>query len=331
MKIAVLGAGSWGTALATHLTRAGQKAILWGRSSELVEAIKKTHTNARYLKTETLPDFEVTADLQQALQHVGMVVFAIPSEGIRELAQKINGKIPSTAPLVSTSKGLEHGSLKTMSEVLAEEFSDQLTDSRIAVLSGPSFAIEVIRSLPTAVTVASKSPDLADLVSSVFHAETFRVYASDDVVGVELGGVVKNVIAIAMGIVDGLGSGANARAALLTRGIAETARLMNACGAKPETVTSLGCLGDLILTAMTDLSRNRRVGLGLAEGKSLTAILQELGQVAEGVKSAEHVSELALRYSVEMPITKEVYSIIRGEKTPQQAMKSILSRPRGSE
>jgi len=327
-RVAVLGAGSWGTALAHHLSRAGHDVALWGRDVEVLKAIHETKRNPRYLvETPLSSSLRTESDLAQVLKQSEVVVIAVPAEGVRGLAREVYQTAVSSL-VVSTSKGLEDSSLKRMSEVLAEELQGK---SRIAVLSGPTFAIEVAQGKPTAVTAAASDAATAEEAAGIFHFDNLRVYSSTDLVGVELGGVVKNIIAIAAGLVDGLEAGANARAALITRGLFEMQGLVAALGGDPLTVAGLSGLGDLLLTATGDLSRNRRVGMQLAKGDPLEKILQDLGQVAEGVRSTEHVLQLAQQLRIKMPITEEVARILRGERTPQESVNALLSRTRGSE
>ena len=255
-------------------------------------------------------------------------MFAVPSSAVREVAAKLKGQISDTAKLVSAVKGLERESYKPMSEVIADELENS---ARVSVMAGPMFAVEILRELPTAVTVASKKEERAEEAGRVFHHKNFRVYTSSDIIGVEYGGVFKNVMAIAAGMVDGLEMGYNARAALITRGLAEMKRLVGALGGKSETVSGLSGLGDLLLTATSDLSRNRRVGKALGRGETLEDILENLGQVAEGVKSAEITLALAERYKLEAPITQEVARVLRGECSAKDAAMALISRAPRSE
>lgn len=290
MKITILGSGAWGTALASHLKNAGHEVSLWSHRSEI----------------------PVEGDA---------ILFAIPSFAFRETCKKV--EIPDSALLISCTKGLEKDSNKKMSDILEEEFS---TNKNIAVLSGPSFAKEVKNNLPTAVVIASRDEAVAKKAAELFHFDNFRVYTSTDLIGVELGGALKNVIALASGMSDGLGLGANARAALITRGLSELRRIVVASGGQAETVSGLSGLGDLLLTATGDLSRNRQVGLKLGKGESLDKILGDLGAVAEGVETAKKALSLARESKVEVPITKEVCAVIEGKKSAKEALESLLSR-----
>lgn len=328
-RVTVLGAGSWGTALAHHLDRVGHEVRLWGRDADVIRGIREQHVNPRYFPDLPLsPDILATTDLTEALEGSELVVFAVPSKAVHALLAQLGTSLPPNAFLVSTAKGLEEGTLKPMSELLEDHCGDA---ARIAVLSGPSFAREVFLGLPTAVTMASKSLDTAAKVAAYFHIDYFRVYTSDDVVGVEFGGVVKNVIALAAGVVEGMGMGANARAALITRGLLEMQRLTLALGGQAATIAGLSGLGDLLLTATGDLSRNRQVGLRLGRGERLEQIVQTLGQVAEGVTVAPKVAELARRYRVKTPIIEEIDNIVSGRTGVEESVRRLLSRAPGAE
>ena len=323
-SIAVLGCGSWGTALAHHLCSLGHEVCISGREKDVLEAIEKQAKNPVFFPGQSLTSgIRGEADLDKAVKGRDVVVFAVPSQAMRQVANDIKGKVAEGALLINAAKGLEEDSLKRMSVVIGEELG---SEERIAVLSGPSFALEVVQNQPTAVAAAGKSLDVAEEVRDVFHGKNFRVYWTTDIVGVELGGVLKNVMAIAAGLSDGLGFGHNARAALLTRGLREVERLSVSLGGKTETVTGLSGLGDLLLTATGDLSRNRRVGLALAKGNDLENILKELGQVAEGVKVASMAVKLAKRQGVEMPITSAVNAILEGQTSVESAIEQLLSR-----
>lgn len=324
MKTTVLGAGSWGTALAHHLARSGKAPVLWGRNAEVLNAIRETRKNPRYLNDLELSSSIVPeASLEKALADAENVIFAVASVGTRELARTAKAHIRNDALVVSTAKGLEEGTHRRMSAVLGEELGEP---ARVTVLSGPTFAREVARGLPTAVAAAGGSSEWTQRAANLFHSESLRVYRSTDVVGVELGGCVKNVIAVAAGIVEGLGLGLNAQAAIITRGLAEMMRLIEKAGGRPNTVMGLSGLGDLLLTATGDLSRNRKVGVALGKGATLEHALADLGEVAEGVKAAKQVLSLAGEWSIEMPIALEVSRIIAGDVTPQQAVRNLLSR-----
>lgn len=322
--MAVLGAGSWGTALAHHLRSAGHRTTLWGRDPAVLGAITTKGINPRYFPGQVLAaGIATTTDLEACLVEARAVVVSLPSQTVRRVASLASPHLADEAVVVSTTKGLEAGTHRTMSEVLAEERG---SSRRIAVLSGPSFAQEVVRGLPTAVTMAASERAVAEEAAGWFHHGAFRVYTSTDRIGVEMGGVLKNVVALAAGMVDGFGMGHNARAALLTRGLAEMERLVVALGGKAETVSGLSGLGDLLLTATGDLSRNRRVGVRLGQGGNLPDILEELGQTAEGVSTALLALELARELHVEAPIIQEVNRVVAGESTVEQSVRALLAR-----
>lgn len=322
MNIAVLGAGAWGTALAMAAAPR-HDVMLWARDAAQVDALRHHCENARYLPGVPLPGaLRISAELQQALAHgaAGLTVAATPMAGLRSVLKAL----PDGASLVWLCKGFEQGTGLLGHEVAREERPGM----PCGVLSGPSFALEVARGQPTALVAASTDVALCDAAVEAFHGDSLRIYSSDDVAGVEVGGAVKNVLAIATGIVDGMPQpGLNARAALVTRGLAEMTRLGMALGARAETFMGLSGLGDLVLTATGDLSRNRRVGLLLAQGLSLPRILAELGHVAEGVYSAATVLARAHSLGVEMPITACVVGVLEGRLTPAEAMVQLMGRP----
>jgi glycerol-3-phosphate dehydrogenase (NAD(P)+) len=325
-RAAVLGAGSWGTALAKLLADKGYVTKLWGRRADLVDAIRATRLNERYLPGIAMPDtLEPTASLEEAVHGAELVVVVVPSHGLRELVRDVKPFLPADVPIVTATKGIENGTLMLMTDVLADELGAG-SKPRLCALGGPSFAREVALSMPSAVCVASASEATAVAVQTLFATDRFRVYTTDDVVGVELGGALKNVIAIAAGAAEGLGFGFNARAGLITRGIAEIARLAVHMGAHPQTLAGLSGLGDLVLTCTGDLSRNRRVGLELGRGRSLPEVLADMTMVAEGVKTAASAHALAEREGVEMPIATEVYRALYEGKAPASAVESLLTR-----
>ncbi len=328
-RVAVVGSGSWGTALANHLALAGFETRIWGRSPAELAQINTRHENRAYLPGIKLStELRGEADLTKALAEAVLIVFAVPSSAVRDVAQVAAQHSPAKALVVSTAKGLENETLKRMTEVLADEFSGA---ECIGALSGPSFALEVARGLPTAVTVAALTLESAKALATFFHNGNLRVYTSTDPVGVELGGAMKNVIALASGVVDGVGLGANARAALITRGLAEMKRLVLARGGESGTVSGLSGLGDLLLTATGDLSRNRRAGLALGQGKKLENVLTDIGQVVEGVVTTPKILALARQTGVAVPITEEVNAILSGEKTAQQSAAALMKRAQVSE
>lgn len=323
-KITVIGAGSWGTALALLLARNQHSVMLWARNNEHVAQMQAQRENSRYLPGTAFPEnLSVTSDLQQAVGHGEEILIVIPSQGFRDICHSVKSQTGRPRRITYASKGLEPKSNKLLHKIIEEEFGPE---THFAILSGPTFAKEVAKGLPTAITVASNDTQLAQDWAEYLHNETFRAYTSPDVIGVEIGGAVKNILAIAAGIADGLHFGANTRAALITRGLVEIQRLGTVLGAAPETFMGLAGLGDLVLTCTDNQSRNRRVGLGLAEGKPLQQILDELGQVAEGVYTTQEVHELAKSLNVEMPIVEHVYRILYQKEKPLDAVHSLLSR-----
>jgi glycerol-3-phosphate dehydrogenase (NAD(P)+) len=322
MKIAVLGAGAWGTALAMAAARR-HDVLLWARDAGQAQAMQQQRVNARYLDGVSLPPaLRITADHAAAVAHAahGLCIVATPVAGLREQLQRL----PAGLPLLWLCKGLESGS-----GALGHEIARQVRGGGAAcgVLSGPSFALEVARGQPTALVAASDNPEIAAAALAAFHSDALRVYSSSDVIGVEVGGAVKNVLAIATGMLDGLPqAGLNARAALITRGLAEITRLGLALGARPDTFMGLSGLGDLVLTATGDLSRNRKVGLLLAAGHDLADALASLGHVAEGVSSAPMVLARARALGVEMPLTQAVADVLQGSLTPAAALTLLMSR-----
>jgi glycerol-3-phosphate dehydrogenase (NAD(P)+) len=328
-RCTVLGAGSWGTALAVQLARQGHDVLLWDRNPERAATIDAEHRNPRYLTTVTLPHgLRATADLAAAAAHAELLVPVIPSHALREVARGVRPTLRVGVVIACATKGIETASLQTMADVLAEELPEHR--SQITVLTGPSFALEVANGLPTAVVVAGPDAPCAQ-VAEWFHGEAFRVYHTEDVIGCCVGGSVKNVMAIACGISDGAGLGANARAAIITRGIAETTRLAVAMGANPLTLLGLAGVGDLVLTCTGDLSRNRRVGIALGQGRKLDSILDELGEVAEGVVTTRSAWQLAQKMGVEMPITEQVHALLFEDRPVQIGLGSLLGRARRAE
>ncbi len=320
MKIAVLGAGAWGTALAQQAAPR-HEVCLWARDPAQAARLQAQRENARYLPGCSLhPALMVTADLAAALAHgrQGLVVVGTPMSGLREMLLAI----PAEAPVLWLCKGLEAGS-----GLIGHELAPQVRpQGGYGVLSGPSFAAEVARQQPTALVAASGDAAVLEKAVAAFHADALRIYTSADPIGVEVGGAVKNVMAIATGVSDGLGLGLNARAALITRGLAEITRLGLAMGARPETFMGLSGLGDLVLTATGDLSRNRRVGLALAQGQGPDQILAELGHVSEGVYSARTIAQRARSLGVDMPITESVVALLEGRLSPAQVVQHLLQR-----
>jgi glycerol-3-phosphate dehydrogenase (NAD(P)+) len=327
--VAVLGAGSWGTALAVHLGRIGHGVALWARGEPRAAGLAAARVNADYLPSVLLPEaVRPTASLRHALSGADWVVFAVPSHAMREVARQALPALRRGAVLVSAVKGLEAGSHARMSQVLQQETGGRFP---IVVLSGPSFAAEVAAGLPTAILAASADLAVATAVQERFRGPSFRLYASQDVTGVEIGGALKNVIAIAAGVVEGTGLGHNAMAALITRGLAEISRLACAEGGSRETLAGLSGLGDLVLTCTGDLSRNRRVGIELGQGRPLPEILADLGMVAEGVRTTGAALALGERHGIELPITAQMAAVLGGGRTPREAVDVLMVRPQRQE
>lgn len=319
-----MGAGSWGTALAIHLARAGHNVLLWGNEPEHIQLLSEQRCNQQYLPAVKFPDsLQVTDSLEHALASPSWILIAIPSHAYRPFLHKNAHLFSSKVGIVWASKGLEQGTGKLLHQVVAEELPQC---NKTAVMSGPTFAKEVAENLPTAITVASESDAFCEELSEYLHSGRFRVYRSSDMVGVELGGAIKNVLAIAAGATDGLGFGANTRAALITRGLAEMMRLGEAMGGQRETFMGLAGMGDLILTCTDNQSRNRRTGLLLAQGRTLEQVHKEIGQAIEGIKTAKEVVSLARQYNVEVPISEQVYRVLYENCPIDEAVLVLLSR-----
>lgn len=325
-NISVLGAGSWGTALAIVLAENGHCTRIWSHRQDQVDEMNTQHTNAKYLPDTTLPHSLVaTASLQQAVNDSDIVVVAVPTKAIREVCQQFVGSMRAPKLFVHVSKGIEPDSLKRISELLAEEIpSDYRSD--IVVLSGPSHAEEVVKQHPTTVTVACENMAAAERVQDAFMNHYFRVYTLEDVIGAEIGGALKNVIALAAGAVDGLGYGDNAKAALITRGLAEISRLGVKMGANPMTFAGLTGMGDLIVTCTSVHSRNWRAGNLLGKGYKLDEILTQMGMVVEGVRTAKAAHQLAQTYDVAMPISSALYSVLFEQQAPKEAVDALMAR-----
>ncbi len=326
MRVAVIGGGGWGTALACLLDSVGHEAQVWVRREVLARKIERTRENVDYLPGVRLPEtLRFTPELSAAVIGAEVLVVAVPSHAVRSIASTLGPLLTTTPLLVSMSKGIEQDSLQTMSGVLTEALPPRFAH-KVAVLSGPSFAAEVARGLPTAVTVAAQDHAIARIVQTLFAAPTFRVYTTTDVIGAEIGGAVKNVIALAVGVSDGLGYGYNARAALITRGMAEVVRLATRMGAKSQTLSGLSGMGDLILTCTSDLSRNRTVGIRLGRGESLEAIQRTMTTIAEGIRNCRSILDLARRLAVDMPIVEQIYELVYSGKPPTQVVADLLAR-----
>jgi glycerol-3-phosphate dehydrogenase (NAD(P)+) len=324
--VSILGAGSWGTALAVHLARLGHEVSLWARKDEFASALETSRENVVYLPGVRFPvNLRPTSSLQDACAQAQTLVFVCPSAGVRNLADAVQSLVGGTPLFVSAAKGVEQDTRLTMSAVL-EEVLGERHRPRVSVLSGPSFAREVAQAVPTAVTAAAYDLAVAEAIQRVFTGETFRVYTSTDIVGVEIGGAVKNVIALAAGVSDGLGFGHNSRAALITRGLAEITRLAIRLGADRQTLSGLAGLGDLVLTCTGDLSRNRTVGLRLGRGERLRDIVTSMKEVAEGVHNTRTVRDLAHSVGVEMPITEQMYLLLYEDKPPRQVVIDLMTR-----
>ncbi len=323
-RVAVVGAGSWGTALGSLLVKNGHEVRLWSRGAEVANLINRDHENRIYLPGIRLPEsLRATTNMEEALAGATFVVMVVPSHAMRETVERAAPHLPPDATIVSASKGIEDGSSKTMFQVILDCVGGP---ERIGVLSGPSFAAEVAAGLPTVVVAAARTMEKAEHIQRTFAGANFRVYSSTDVVGVEIGGVVKNIMAIATGVSDGLGYGDNARAALITRGLAEIRRLAAALGARPETLSGLSGIGDLVLTCTGDLSRNRQFGLRLGRGETVEEILGSMRMVAEGVRNTKAVKELGEQLGIELPIVEVAYQVLYEGLPPRDALGRLFSR-----
>ncbi|MBB5886169.1 NAD(P)-dependent glycerol-3-phosphate dehydrogenase [Xanthomonas sp. LMG 8992] len=322
-KIAVLGAGSWGTALASLTARHGYPTVLWGRDAVVAEAIGQRHENPRYLPGIALPEgLQATTDLAAAIDGADWILVVVPSHAFTETLRQLAPLRPAQAGVAWATKGFEPGSGRFLHEVAQEILGE---DVPLAVVTGPSFAKEVALDLPTAVTVHGDAA-FAQQVADAMHGPTFRAYTGDDMVGAELGGAMKNVLAVATGVADGMELGLNARAGLITRGLNEMLRLAAAIGAKPETLMGLAGLGDLVLTCTGDLSRNRRLGLALGRGQPLQEAVRAIGQVVESVQTADEVMRQAERHGIDLPISNAVRAVLHGELTPAVGLQQLLAR-----
>lgn len=327
--VGVLGAGSWGTALAVHLARVGHDVRLWGRDPRLVGEMQARRANAIYLPDVTLPDrLHVTESVERCVAETDLVVSAVPSHGCRTVIRAAAPHLMRRATIVSATKGLEASTLLRISEVMSQELG---SGHPVVVLSGPSFAAEVAQQMPTAVLAASADSPAMEVVQEEFRGPSFRLYGSTDVVGVEIGGALKNIIAIAAGVVEGLGLGHNALAALVTRGLAEITRLACAAGGRRETLAGLSGLGDLVLTCTGDLSRNRHVGVELARGRALPDILAGMKMVAEGVRTTGAALAFGARHGVELPIATQMAEVLAGRADVRAALDTLMLRRQRAE
>lgn len=325
-RVAVIGAGSWGTALAISLCSSGHQVVLWARREEAAQRMRETRHNPRYLPDALIPaDMEITHDLDAAVAEADVWLIAVPSQGVRRVAERLVQHFNPDLLIVSVAKGIENGTLMTTSEVLLDVIKDASSE-HVAVLYGPSHAEEVAKQTPTTVVASSKHPDTARAAQDIFMAPSLRVYVNTDLRGVEIAGSVKNVLAIAAGISDGVGYGDNAKAAILTRGLAEIKRLGVAMGAQEGTFGGLAGIGDMVVTCMSTLSRNRNLGYSIGQGKSLEDVEREMTMVAEGVRTTASVMELANRLQVDMPITSAVHSILFENCPPKEAVRQLMMR-----
>ncbi|MBD7906966.1 NAD(P)H-dependent glycerol-3-phosphate dehydrogenase [Sporosarcina gallistercoris] len=330
-KVSVIGAGSWGTALAFVLAENGHDCLIWGRRQEQTTEINEQHTNKAYLKNCRLPEsLKASSDLGQAVEHGDILVIAVPTKGMREIGSQLNDLIRQPKLIVHVSKGIEPDSLKRITEMLAEEIRPEAREG-LVVLSGPSHAEEVVLRHPTTVTVASEDEEAAKTIQTLFMNSYFRVYTNEDVLGVELGGALKNVIALAAGITDGLNYGDNAKAALITRGLAEITRLGVKMGANPSTFSGLAGMGDLIVTSNSVHSRNWKAGNMLGKGHSLAEVTEGMGMVIEGVRTTKAAHQLAKQYDVSMPLTEALFSVLFEGHEPKEAVDWLMNRGKKNE
>jgi glycerol-3-phosphate dehydrogenase (NAD(P)+) len=329
-KISVFGAGSWGTALSYVLAQNGHDVLLWTHRSEQADEINQ-HTNNRYLKNIQLPEsLKATSDLQKAVGHSSVFVIAVPTKAVREVCSAISADLDKKTLFVHVSKGIEPDSLKRISEMIREEIPSQCLED-VVVLSGPSHAEEVVLEQPTTVTAACENTKSAEKVQDLFMNQYFRVYTNTDVIGVEIGGALKNIIALAVGITDGLGYGDNAKAALMTRGLAEIARLGVKMGATPLTFSGLTGVGDLIVTCTSPHSRNWRAGNMLGKGKTIDQVLDEMGMVVEGIRTTKAAHQLSVAYNVPMPITDALYAVLFEGVSTKDAVELLMGRMKKNE
>lgn len=329
-KVTVFGAGSWGTALSYVLAQNGHDLLLWTHRQEQADEINN-HTNERYLKEIRLPDsIKATADLDKAVAHADIIVLAVPTKAMREVSRDIRARLTKKALFVHVSKGIEPDSLKRISEMIRDEIPAEFIEE-VVILSGPSHAEEVVLEHPTTVTAACANTQAANRIQDLFMNSYFRVYTNTDVIGVEIGGALKNIIALAVGITDGLGYGDNAKAAIMTRGLAEIARLGVKMGATPLTFSGLSGVGDLIVTCTSVHSRNWRAGNMLGKGKNVEEVLEEMGMVVEGIRTTKAAHQLAEKYQVPMPITQALYMVLFEGVNPEKAVEELMGRMKKNE
>lgn len=322
-RVGIVGAGSWGTALAIVLAENGCEVTLWARRQELVDEINSNHTNSRYLPHVVLPQgITATSFLSDTVHNKEVVFFVLPSHSMRQAVKQVSACIEKGTIVVSACKGFEPGTEKRMSEVIREE----LLHTNVAVLSGPSHAEEVVNRCPTTVVVASENPETAECVQRVLNNSFFRVYTNSDVIGVEVGGALKNIIAIAAGLVDGLCFGDNTKAALITRGLAEIIRLGQRMGARPITFIGLAGIGDLVVTCISKHSRNWKAGYAISQGIELETVVREMGMVVEGVQTTKAAYVLSKKHQVVMPLTEELYKVLFNQKDPAKGVQDLMSR-----
>ena len=324
LSVAVLGAGSWGTALAALIARHGHDTVLWGRDAAAIDAMRASHENARYLPGVQLPaSLRFTHDMAASLAGCDLVLVVVPSHAFAQTLRSLAPHRPAHAGVAWATKGFEPGSGRFLHEVAGEVLGD---DVPLAVVTGPSFAKEVAQGLPTALTVHGDAPVFTQQVADVLHGPAFRAYTGEDMLGAELGGAMKNVLAVATGVADGMQLGLNARAGMITRGLNEMLRLNAAIGGKAETLMGLAGLGDLVLTCTGDLSRNRRLGLALGRGQKLEDAVREIGQVVESIQTADEVMRQADRHGIELPISAAVQAVLHGDITPAEGLQRLLAR-----
>lgn len=323
MKAGIMGAGSWGTAIACHLGKKGYDVSIWDRNEQLISDINRTKTNERYLSGVVIPEnVSGTNEIDKCVENTEIIVIAVPSQGVRDVCTRLKGHINENQYFVSLAKGIENGTLKRVSEVIFEFFPK----NPIGIISGPSHAEEVSRDIPTTVVSSSVSLEVAEYLQDVFITPSFRVYTNPDIIGVELGAAIKNVIALAAGISDGLGYGDNTKAALMTRGIAEIARLGIAMGAEPLTFAGLSGIGDLIVTCTSNHSRNRRAGILIGKGMSVEEAVKEVKMVVEGITTTKSVYELSKKLDIDMPINSQLYEVLFEGKEPAGAVQELMMR-----